>query len=64
MGFWDGSTPAMRLGFFGFCGALTGVVIRVGSLYLESMVLAYLSYVVMLISLAVAFWAILFAKHG
>lgn len=41
--FWDGSTPAMRFGFFGFCGAFGSVLVRLVAMYFDSRSLAYLS---------------------
>jgi hypothetical protein len=63
VGFWDGSTPAMRFGFFGLSGACGSVLVRLVAMYFDSRALAYLSIVTMVASLGVGFWGLLFAKH-
>ena len=63
MGFWDGSTPAMRFGFFGFCGAFGSVMVRLLAMYFSSNWLVYVSIIMMVASLGVGFWGLLFLKH-
>jgi hypothetical protein len=63
MGFWDGSTPAMRVCFSGFCGAASAVLIRLIAEWLQSDVLAYVSVGMMVVSVGVGFWAVWFGRH-
>jgi hypothetical protein len=64
VGFWDGSTLAMRFGFFGFCGAVGSLLVRLLAMYLSSNWLAYVSVGMMIASLGVGIWGLLFLKHG
>jgi hypothetical protein len=59
MGFWDGSTRALRVWFWGFCGAALFFGIRLLGEYAESDVLIWLSVVGMLGSVGVGFFAVL-----
>jgi hypothetical protein len=54
----------MRFGFFGFCGALVSLLIRLLAMYFGSNWLAYVSIVMVVASLGVGIWGLLFLKHG
>jgi hypothetical protein len=62
MSFWRGSTRALRVAFFGLCGAFGGLGIRLISVYLDSTFLAYLAVLVTGFGIAVVFWAAFFVK--
>jgi hypothetical protein len=64
LGFWDGSTPAMRVGFYGLCGVFAAVLIQLVASYFNSTWVGYVSIVVMIAGLAVGFWGVTFHKHG
>ena len=55
MSFWDGSTPSMRWGFFGFCGVLGAFLLRLVSVYFDSIILTYTSIAFGIVSLFTLF---------
>lgn len=64
MSFWNGSTPAMRFGFYGFCGAFGAILVRLLGMYFSYNWLAYVSITIMVASLGVGIWGLSFLKHG
>lgn len=64
MGFYSGTTPALRVLFYGFCGALAAFLLRSLGYYFDFGPLNILAVVVMLVSIGVAAWGIVFAPHG
>ena len=53
MGFYDGTTRAMRVGFFAFCGAAVAFLLRMLGEYSHSNLLNYLAVLIIIVSLAV-----------
>jgi hypothetical protein len=64
VGFWDGVTPAMRVGLYGFCGAAVSMLVGVLATYLNSNWLSYVAFIMMLTSVGIGIWGLVFLKHG
>jgi hypothetical protein len=64
MGFYDGTTQAIRFGFFAFCGAAFAAALSFLADYVGWRFLSYVAIAIMLPSLGVGFWAVLFADHS
>jgi ABC-type Mn2+/Zn2+ transport system permease subunit len=57
MGFYDGTTQAMRVAFFGFCGGLLGVTVSALGMWLGWVFLRYIGVLIVIVSMAIFFWA-------
>ena len=60
MGFYDGTTQAMRVAFFGFCGALFGMTVSASEMWLGWVFLRYIGALIVIVSMAIFFWAVFF----